>query len=136
MSYVGATGQTATWSVVSPYVSANGIGDPPSGNYPIEFNMTITGLGAAPWIDPLSVGLPANLGAVVDNSAGVDFTLQWEFVANMGAGFIPLNDVPQGSGGQTQSSFADGFYYLPVPEPGSVALLGVAACVLIGRRRQ
>ena len=131
-SYVGAVGQTATWSLMSPYVSAGGTGDPPSGNYPVEFRMTTTDFGPNPWIPAASVGLPAGVGSVIDNSAGIDFTLNWEMVADMGSGFIPINSVPQGPGGQTVSSFGEGFYFT-VPEPATLSLtalglLGIGCC--------
>jgi hypothetical protein len=122
-SYVGAVGQTATWSVISPYVSAGGAGDPPSGYYPIEFRMTIADFGPNPWINATSVGLPAGIGSVVDNSTGSNFTLNWEMVANMGSGFVPLNSVP-GPGGHAVSSFGEGFYYT-IPEPATLVLAGL-----------
>ena len=134
MSFVSAVGQTATWSVISPYVSPGGTGDPPSGNYPIELRVTANGLGANPWFDPTTVGLPASLGAIVDNSAGLNFDIDLEFVADMGSGFVPLNSVP-GSGGHTTLSVAEGFFYT-VPEPATGILFLVGAGVaLLPRRR-
>ena len=130
-NYVGASGQTATFTLISPYISPGGTGDPPSGNYPVRLEMTVTGLGATPWVDAVSLGLPADVGAVVQNTAGLDFTLSWQMQADMGSGYIPLNGpggVPQNGGG-TVSSFATGFYYAPVPEASSFLFSGLIACV-------
>lgn len=132
LSFDSVSGTTATWSTSAPYTSASGSGDPPSGNYPIEFRMTVTGLGASPWVDATTLGLPANVGAVADNSSGQDFTVNFEFVADLGSGFIPLNSVP-GPGGHVGSSFADGFYYAAIPETSSFLFGGMICGLLLAK---
>lgn len=111
--------------------------------------MTVNGLGANPWITNLaSIGLDdtgafGNLGAVVDNSSGLDFTLGWKVEANTGSGWVPINSVLQTAAhaGYTETNFATGFYYeLPasVPEAGALAvwsILGLAAGLAVRRKR-
>ncbi|TWU25821.1 PEP-CTERM sorting domain-containing protein [Bythopirellula polymerisocia] len=138
LSYVGSSGTTATWSVSAPYTSAGGTGDPPSGNYPITFTMTVSGLGPSPWIDATSLGLSADIGAVADNSAGADFTLHWQVLVDMGSyGIVPLNG-PGGVPGSNHTgfSFADGFYSTAaVPEPSSFLCVGLVGLGLIGWKK-
>jgi hypothetical protein len=46
----------------------------------------------------------------------VDFTANVQFLADIptdGSGYIPLNTVPQGTGGNTLSSFTGAFYSAP-----------------------
>jgi hypothetical protein len=84
--------------------------------------VTITGLGGAPWslatsITGLDPGPGAGIGAVVaDFPTAVDFTANVQFLADIptdGSGYIPLNTVPQGTGGNTLSSFTGAFYSAP-----------------------
>ncbi len=139
MAYIGASGTTATWRVDAPYTSAGGSGDPPDGSYPITLTLTVTGLGPSPWVDATSLGLPADVGAVADNSAGLDFTLNWEVTVDMSPnsiGVVPLNGpggVP-GPGGHTAFSFASGFY--SVPEAGSFLCMTMVGCLVATKRRR
>ena len=136
ITFSSVSGTTATWGVTTPYTSPGGPGNLAAGSYsiPLELRMTITGLGPAPWVDALTLGITdANVGVVADNSAGADFTLNWEIVAFLSpalGGWVPINSVAQGPpGGQTQSSFATGFYHtVAVPEP-SAFLFGSLACL-------
>lgn len=76
------------------------------------------------WILGSSVGLPA-VGAVVDNTAGVDFNVNLEFLVWNGYSYMPLNAFgnlyDHGSASpNTQTSFSGGFYSAaPVPEPST-----------------
>ena len=138
LSYVGSSGETATWSVSAPYTSLGGPSDPPSGNYPINFTMTVDGLGSSPWIDATTLGLAADIGAVADNSAGADFTLKWQVLVDMGIyGIRPLNG-PNGVPGinHTGFSFASGFYSVAaVPEPSAFLSVGLVGLGLIGWKK-
>ena len=89
---------------------------------PIEMRITISGLGGAPWslstsVPTLDPGPGTGIGAVVANfPTAVDFTANVQFLADIptdGSGFIPLNTVRQGTGGNTLSSFTGAFYSAP-----------------------
>ncbi len=104
--------------------------------------MNILGLGANPWITNLaSIGLDTgygDLGAVVNNSAGLDFSLQWTIEANTGSGWQAINTVQQlpQNDGKTRSSFATGFYYSePVPAPAGLGLLAIGLLGFVAARR-
>lgn len=137
------SGNTAEWRAnTSWFVSTGGPHVPAT----TRLVMTVTGLGATPWITDLaSIGLDTgfgNLGAVVDNSSGLDFTLAWKVEANTGSGWQAINSVPQHAShnGYTRTSFATGFYYTEaaVPEPTTLAvwsLLGLSTGIVVYRRR-
>lgn len=103
--------------------------------------MTITGLGATPWITDLaSIGLDVgfgDLGAVADNSSGADFTLTWKIEANVGSGWQAINNISQhiSHDGYTNTSFATGFYSA-VPVPAAVWLFSSGLLGLIGIARR
>ncbi|MAS06768.1 MAG: hypothetical protein CL534_19065 [Ahrensia sp.] len=138
-------GTEATWNVTSDWAN-------PDNNNTVEqvdlrMVLDVTGLGANPWITDLaSIGLDDTgaygiLGAVVDNTAGLDMTLTWKIQAFVGGSWIAINDVkqPQGSFEQTRSSAAPyGFFSVAaVPVPPAIFLLGSAlfGLGLIGRRK-
>ena len=109
--------------------------------------MTVTGLGANPWITDLaSIGLNVgfgDLGAVVDNSSGSNFSLDWSIQAKTGSVWQGINTVQQNLDhtGYTKSNFATGFYSQAssVPEPTSLALLsglGVMGLASVRMRRK
>jgi len=85
--------------------------------------VTITaGLGGTPWslatsVSGLDPGPGAGIGAVVANfPTAVNFTANVQFLADIPtdvSGFIPLNTVPQGTGGNTLSSYTGAFYSVP-----------------------
>jgi hypothetical protein len=115
LAFAGINGDKATWEGMSAYAA------PPGGGIvmvPVRMEVTATGLGPTPWVLATSVpgldpGVGEGIGAVVDNSAGLDFSANVQFLADVGAGFVPLNDVPQlpNPPGQTVSSFFGGFFF-------------------------
>jgi len=135
----GISGTTATWAGTTDWT------DPDTSiaysNVPIELRIDISLLGANPWLLSTSVtdldpGPGTGIGAVVDNSAGLDFTANTQFLADIptdGAGnFIALNSVE--TLGQTSSSFTGAFYSV-VSEPGTALLLGCGLLAMALRRR-
>ncbi|QDU53963.1 hypothetical protein [Aeoliella mucimassa] len=145
-TFSSASGQTATWTANTTWY--NDVTNVPTAAT-TRLVMTVSGLGANPWITDLaSIGLDTgfgDLGAVVDNSSGSDFSLSWSIEANIGSGWQPLNGpsgVPQSSShsGYNRSSFATGFYYneAVVPEPATMVvwtILGLSTGVVVYRRR-
>lgn len=141
----GASGQTATWTALTIWDDPNSGGGVAPATTRLE--MTITGLGANPWITNLaSVGLDDTgtfgaLGAVADNSAGADFVLTWTIMADTGSGYIPINDVQQPAGppyDQTRSSVATGFYHTSaVPLPAAAWLfISALGGLVVAKRKQ
>lgn len=114
-SFRGFAGNQARWSSDAPLF--DGFGNAHSA----QFFLTILTPGVA-FIDPTTVGLSSALGALVDDSAGLDFTANLRFEAFDGA-WKPLDAIQQPPGGiaWTVSEFQGGFF--AVPEPGSLALV-------------
>jgi hypothetical protein len=90
---------------------------------PIQMRVTITGLGATPWVLATSIpgldpGVGNGIGAVVDNSGAANFTANVQFLADIptdGSGnFIAINSVRVG-GGLARSSVAPAFYEAVMP---------------------
>ena len=142
-SFSSASGQTATWTASTTwYHDVNNAPTPAS----LRLVMTVAGI-ASPWVTDLaSIGLDdtgsfGTLGAVIDNSAGVDFTLSWKIEADIGSGWQSLNSVPQSSShnGWTRTNFATGFYYTmsSVPEPTTLVIWSLFGFVgTLGFRRR
>ena len=138
LSLFGTSGQTAEWRASTTWMEPVTQVHQPADTRLI---MTITGLGATPWITDLaSIGLNVgfgDLGAVVDNSSGLDFVLTWSIEANTGSGWQAINSVLQGAGhdGATRSSVATGFYSA-VPIPAAAWLFGSGLLGLVGIARR
>jgi hypothetical protein len=115
LSFSGISGTIATWQGTTSWVN------PETGTLhtgvPVRMQITITGLGAAPWslstsIAGLDPGPGTGIGAVVNNSALSNFTANVQFLADIptdGSGFVPLNSVLL-TAGQSMSSFVGAFY--------------------------
>lgn len=118
LTFSSIAGTTATWAGTTSWTNPN-TGTVHTG-VPIQLRITITGLGATPWVTSTSIpgldpGPGTGIGAVVDNSASwLDFSANSQFLADIptdGAGnFIALNTVQQSGGGLTRSSFTGAFY--------------------------
>lgn len=129
LAFSSSSGTTATWTGLTTYTNPHTLVT--TSNVPIEMIVSISGLGASPWVPAVPLGLPAGMGAVVDDSTGADFTANVQFLANVGGGFVALNSIDNG-GGLTNSSISGGFFS-PVPEPASFVLCGsLLATVLVG----
>jgi hypothetical protein len=114
LSFVSISGTMATWQGNSNWVNPDtGL----SHSVPIQMRVTITGLGATPWVTSGSVsgldpGPGTGIGAVVNNISQVDFTANVAFLADIptdGSGYIAINTV-RNTGGFTLTSFTGGFY--------------------------
>ncbi len=128
LAFSSSSGTTATWSGLTNYTDPHTLVT--TNNVPVEMVVSISGLGANPWVAAASLGLPAGVGAVADDSAGADFTANVQFLANVGGGFVALNSIDNG-GGMTNSSISGGFY--SVPEPSCLVLCGsLFASLLFG----
>ncbi len=141
-TFSGISGQTATWEATTTWYNSVNL-NPTAAN--TRLLMTVTGLGATPWTTDLtSVGLDDTgtfgvLGAVVDNSAGLDFTLLWSIEADTGSGWQSIQSVLQHNthDGDSVSSIATGFYSVAtVPVPAAVWLFGSAIGLLGWMRRK
>lgn len=110
-----------------------------------RFTLAVTDGGGAPLaLTPAaSVGLPAELGGVLDVAG--DYRATWRFDASFtqGAGYTIANSffdtVPSKTPGYSvQSSVGGAFYAVPVPEPQTAVLWlsGLVALGWIGRRRR
>lgn len=141
MTFDTISGTTAYWNTTSPYTDPTTLG---TSTQTIWLSIDITGLGPTPWITSTSVGLPAAIGAVVDDSTGANYSALLQFaVGPTLGGSTPLNSVQQPtSSNLTASSFSGAFYYTPeaianAAEPGTVALLGASllGVGLVTRRR-
>lgn len=136
MTFAGISGNVATWSGTGYYL--NNLLQPQT--TPTLFRATVNS-AATPWVLASSVGLPAALGAVIDNSTGLNYSLNLEFLAWNGS-WIPLNTFgtayDHGSASpRTITSIGGGYYsaepiLVPVPEPstylaGALLLLPFAA---------
>ena len=132
-------GATATWTGVTDYTAP--VGDPlysDCSDCPIKMEVTITS-GAVSWVTEASVdgltAVAAGIGAVVDNSSGVDFEVNISFLADVGNGFEAINDIHT-TGSTTGSSVSGAFY--SVPEPSLALLFGISiagAALRRGRAR-
>lgn len=93
-----------------------------------------------PLTDPLPLGMPAALGGVLD--VGGAYRALWEFEASWsaGGGFTAAGTFFDGvsmkvPGYRLESSVGGAFYSVPVPEPGTVALM-LAGLGVLGLKRK
>ena len=132
MTFTGISGTSSFWQTTSNYTN------PTTSITSLEtivLQIAISGLGATPWVLASSLGLASAIGAVIDDSSALPFSANIAFTVGGNA----INNLQQGCCNLTQSSFAGGFYYddpAAVPEPGPLALLGVAMFGLAAVRRR
>jgi hypothetical protein len=121
LTFTGISGTTATWQGNTSWTNP-GPGTVGPHTVPVRMVITITGLGSNPWVLSTSVptldpGIGTGIGAVVANHpTAVNFTANVQFLADIptdGSGYIPLNTIRQGTGGNTRSSFTGAFYSAP-----------------------
>jgi hypothetical protein len=119
LPFVSASGATATWQSnavtwTNPQTSVT------TSTNKIKLTITITS-GAVTWANATSfAGLDPGPGAgmggainVAPSGTAINFTVNVKFEADVGSGFVPLNSVLQGTGGNTLSSFTGAFYWAP-----------------------
>ena len=140
-SLYSVSGTTAEWHASTTWY--NGSSNVPAST---RLVMTVGNLGPNPWTTDLaSIGLDTgfgDLGAVVDNSSGSNFTLDWKIEADTGSGWQAINSVQQylSHDGFTRTNFATGFYseLTAVPEPTTLivwSLLGLTVSVIATNAR-
>lgn len=137
LSFDSVAGATGTWTGLTDWL------DPFDStlytDIPVKMDITITA-GAVSWeVLPIAAAdFDPAIGAVINNSAGVDYTINILFSADVGGGFVPMDTINT-FGGDTLSSVNLGFYSL-VPEPSSFVLAGVGLMAAVGvgvtRRRR
>lgn len=143
MNFISFSGTQATWETTSNWYNPSTF---LTTSETIRLTITISGLGATPWVsaNAPAVGLPAALGAVVDDSLGSNFVANIAFTVPTEGG-LALNSLQQlpscNSQSCAQSNFGGGFYYEPpqaqgVPEPGSIGLAGLGLVGLAVVRRR
>ena len=125
--FMGFSGAEARWQSVLPV--PDGFGNP----HLLQFFIDIKS-GPVTFISPVTAGLNLALGAVIDDSAGANFTVNLRFEA-FDTVWVPLNAISQPSGGVplTLAEFQGGFFF--VPEPSSMAVLLTGLAGVIARRR-
>jgi len=106
LAFSSVSGNAAEWTGTSFYANA-GV------DVPTRFTLTITGLGANPFVDAGSVGADPGIGVLADDSAGLDFTANLLFEALVQGTWQAVNTLPQPGGGYTSTSFSGGFFYEP-----------------------
>ena len=144
-NFISASGDTAVWEANTDWDDP---GVPGTGLTAAMTRLTMTVSSGLTWSTDLAgaglddVGTFGPLGAVVDNSAGVDFDLTWAIEGNTGSGWQALNSIQQPSSNQaTRSSVGTGFYYVesaaPVPVPATLSLFaaGIAGLGWMRRRK-
>ncbi len=138
LPFAGISGTTAVWQGTTSYTSPGGPGPGSCASCPIRLEIDVSGLGATPWVLEGSVagltGLAAGIGAVIDDSAGADFVANFQFLADLGSGFVALNSITPQYGGATVSTVS-GAFYSTVPEPSVLMMLGLGVASLAVRRR-
>jgi hypothetical protein len=104
---------------------------------PMELLITVTGLGATPWVSFAAVNGsdPFGVGAVVDDSAGNPFTVNLSFLANVGSGYQAMNTIAVPTNYENANFY--GAFYSAVPLPASFWLMlsALGTLVLTMRRR-
>jgi len=104
LTFSASSGAAAEWTGTCFY-SGGGT------DIPVRFTLTITGLGADPFVDAGSIGAPPGIGVLADNSSGLDFSANFIFEGLHQGTWTPVNDLPQPGGGYTATSFSGGFFY-------------------------
>jgi PEP-CTERM motif len=140
LSFSGVAGPTGTWTGTTDWT------DPDTSTFypgvPVKMDITIVA-GPVTWdvLPILGIDFDLGLGAVINNSAGADYTINVLFSADtpVSVGYVPINTIHQGVGGNTLSTVSLGFYST-VPEPSTfvlaaVSLISAAGYGLARRRR-
>jgi len=127
LSFTGISGNMATWSGATSWY------DPTNNtnytNVPLTLQITVTGLGANPWVTFSSANGgtdPAGVGALVNDPFGTSFSANLYLYANTPPnGPIALNSVQQGplNGGYSVEGFSGAFYTSAVPIPAAAWLM-------------
>jgi hypothetical protein len=143
MTYDQTMGTTAYWQTTSSYTNPT---TNATSTQTIWLAIDIFGLGSSPWISATSIGLPSSVGAVVDDSAGSNFSANLLFTVGASPGGTPINNLQQApttgcpdSNCRTQTAFTGAFYWTDpvaaVPEPASLALIGAGMVGFCAIRR-
>jgi hypothetical protein len=129
MTFSGISGNTASWTGTATYLNSSLTYSTVSTLFQATVNSAAT-----PWVLASTLGLDPGIGAVINDSSGLAYSVNLQFTAAGMSLDQFFNTYDHGSA--DSASISGGFYYAaPIPEPSAVAFLLLAAPALRMLRR-